>query len=227
MVVSTGVASNVRSLTTRHREDITQSFLLSRYISKCDQLWAETHHWGSGVREVMGVAREAVYQGPLKHIWLLNDTTIIQNDTNTPTHEVNDRFCELEGFLKEQCPTNTDLAETLEHLRDVYAGIRRSRTSSDLVDATLIWRWPVVIPIEYVHLIRAQDPVALIILAHFALATTAAQTWYTEGWADYCLTGIMKCLPNNLQHWLQWPMEQDWTHETVPPTATISKDMGL
>lgn len=62
---------------------------------------------------------------------------------------------------------------------------------------------------DYIRLVQARNPPALIILAHYVATMTAVHTaWYTQNWAEYALRGISQALDGSLQHWLCWPMEQ-------------------
>lgn len=162
------------------------------------------------MRDVLGVAREAVEQGPLRPILLGLATTEVEDATTRLPELVCDRFRDLTLLSLERshrAGTYEHLREALEFLRELYQDIRRSLRSKGTVEAGLVWSWPVKVPVEYVQLIESQNPAALIILAHFATATTVVETWYTSGWADCCLIGIEKCLPDDLKQWLRWPWE--------------------
>lgn len=70
-------------------------------------------------------------------------------------------------------------------------------------------RWQVIVSMDYIRLVQARNPPALVILAHYAAAMTAIRTaWYTQNWAEYALHGISEALDDSMQHWIRWPMEQ-------------------
>ena len=70
-------------------------------------------------------------------------------------------------------------------------------------------RWQVLVSMEYVTLVQAGNPQALVILAHYAAAMTAVHTaWYTQDWAECALRGISNALDGTMQHWVRWPIEQ-------------------
>ncbi len=128
-----------------------------------------------------------------------------------------DRFRDLTLLSLDENPKASEyehLREALEHLRELYHDIRRSLRTKGTVEAGLVWSWPVKVPAEYIRLIEARNPAALIILAHFATASTVVETWYISGWCDYCLIGIEKCLPGDLKQWLRWPCEIKGGHFT-------------
>ena len=48
-----------------------------------------------------------------------------------------------------------------------------------------ISRWQVMVSMEYITLVQAHNPPALIILAHYAAAMTAVETaWHAQDWAE-------------------------------------------
>ncbi|KAK5168098.1 uncharacterized protein LTR77_006666 [Saxophila tyrrhenica] len=174
-------------------DNVTQSFLLSR-----------------GVREVIGVAREAVTNGPLEQIFQRMELSELERAAVVLPKAINDRFIHLQLWLsdeKQDDPTYTPLCDALECLREIHHIMRHFLITTGTLQTGHVWSWPVRVPIDYIHLIQARDPVALVILAHFAPATTAARAWYTDGWADACLEGISKCLPAEMHSWLRWPRE--------------------
>lgn len=72
-----------------------------------------------------------------------------------------------------------------------------------------IARWQVMVSMEYITLIQAHHPPALIILAHYAAAMTAVDTaWHARDWAECAIRGISHSLDSTMQHWMRWPMDQ-------------------
>ena len=70
-------------------------------------------------------------------------------------------------------------------------------------------RWQVLVSMEYITLVQAHNPPALIILAHYAATMTVVHTaWYTQVWAERALEGIGDALESSMQYWIRWPMEQ-------------------
>ena len=69
-----------------------------------------------------------------------------------------------------------------------------------------VWSWMTAIPFQFILMIQAQEPVALIILADFAAASMSIESaWYTQKWGSYCLQGISMTLKDDeAREWLEW-----------------------
>lgn len=96
----------------------------------------------------------------------------------------------------------------LLELRGIYQNIAHILPTGN-VELGVLSRWQVLISMEYITLVQAHNPPALIILAHYAAAMTAVHTaWYTQVWAHRALNGITHALDCTMQHWIDWPLEQ-------------------
>ena len=104
----------------------------------------------------------------------------------------------------------------LESLEDIYKNIKYWAEVSRLQTGQ-VWRWATVVSIEYVRLIAARAPPALIILAHFAAVTSSMQsrTWFVDRWGEYCLAGIGREMPPEMKHWLEWPAFHATNHMQI------------
>jgi hypothetical protein len=71
-----------------------------------------------------------------------------------------------------------------------------------------VWRWPLRTDETYVSLLHQKHPVALVILAHFTVLSDVVDgPWFLSGWAAGALNSISHSLPDEWQHWLDWPKE--------------------
>lgn len=62
---------------------------------------------------------------------------------------------------------------------------------------------------EYVACLRRREPLALILLAHFALLLrTMKEDWYLDRWAEHLLERTRRYTPTDLEEWIRWPTEQ-------------------
>lgn len=96
----------------------------------------------------------------------------------------------------------------LGELQKIYQNIAYISPTGD-VELGDVSRWQVLVPIEYIRLIQARNPPALVILSYYAAAMTAIRTaWYTQNWAEFALSAIGQALDGTMQHWLAWPKEQ-------------------
>ncbi|KAI5925187.1 hypothetical protein F4810DRAFT_700336 [Camillea tinctor] len=79
----------------------------------------------------------------------------------------------------------------------------------------VIMIWMYVLEDEYVDMLKEDEPVALVILAYFAvLLQTLESVWYLRGWAAHIVQGVSGILesssPQPIHHarWIEWPMTQ-------------------
>ncbi|KIW99502.1 uncharacterized protein Z518_11241 [Rhinocladiella mackenziei CBS 650.93] len=62
---------------------------------------------------------------------------------------------------------------------------------------------------SFVACLRRKEPLALLLLAHYALLfRTMGKRWYMRGWCDHLLVRIRDFLGEDFVTWLRWPMQQ-------------------
>ena len=92
--------------------------------------------------------------------------------------------------------------------RGIYQNIAHILPSGN-VELGDLSRWQVLVSMEYITLVQAHNPPALVILAHYAVTMTTVHTaWYTQVWAERALHSIGHALEGTMQHWIHWPMDQ-------------------
>lgn len=65
-----------------------------------------------------------------------------------------------------------------------------------------------MVPYEFARLIQSQHGPTLVIVAHFAAATSCLKQWWTREWGRLTINGIDKVIEPGLREWLDWPMRQ-------------------
>jgi hypothetical protein len=77
------------------------------------------------------------------------------------------------------------------------------------VDQQNAFIWPYQLGEEFTVRMQTQQPLSLIVAAHFALLLQNYEfTWYMVGWSDHIITGIAETIDENYRSWLEWPIEQ-------------------
>lgn len=72
----------------------------------------------------------------------------------------------------------------------------------------LVMTWPHEIQEEFVTQLDQREPVAMVILAHYAvLMTMSSSFWWLDAWPCLLLDQIQRDLPSDLQHYLTWPSQ--------------------
>lgn len=81
-----------------------------------------------------------------------------------------------------------------------------------------IMAWLYVLEDDYVDMLKRKEPIALVLLAHFAVLFHTLETvWFLKGWAPHILQGVSNALRDSSQaHWLGWLR---W------PTAQVERGM--
>ena len=71
--------------------------------------------------------------------------------------------------------------------------------------------WPAVVDVFFLNLLSQRDPIALIILSHFAvLMDETRYSWWMRGWPQRILRaahGVLKDDPVFFK-WLEWPSQR-------------------
>lgn len=170
---------------------------------------SELFNLTKGIANMIQLARERIEQGPLAEM--------LEKSTYPPGIKVNlpirveSRFEALRYMLG----TYGLDQEALEHcqnalteLEDIYKIIVYFSSRTD-IEINVVSQWQVRVSMGYVRLIQDRSPPALVILAYYAASVTAIRSaWYTQNWAELTLRGITELLEENMQQWLQWPMQQ-------------------
>jgi hypothetical protein len=124
----------------------------------------------------------------------------------------------------EEGPRSVELSQALSILREVYALISHltlpwtyppmtavpysvdDSTVGTLTDRGAIFVWAARISREYLQLVEARDPSALIILAHYAvLPGRVRNVWWLEGLGADVVTAIAMALGRESWSLLEWP----------------------
>jgi len=73
----------------------------------------------------------------------------------------------------------------------------------------ILMGWLYRLPRDFVAQLERKDPLALVILAHWAgLLKYMESVWFMKGWAEHVLNGVCAFLPADLWKWIEWPMER-------------------
>jgi hypothetical protein len=72
-----------------------------------------------------------------------------------------------------------------------------------------VFTWPYQLGEDFVYHMQTLQPVALIIVAHFALLLQNYEfIWYIVGWSDHIIAGVLRVIDETYHGWLRWPIEQ-------------------
>jgi len=67
--------------------------------------------------------------------------------------------------------------------------------------------WPAVIERHYIDLLKAEEPMALVLLAHFGVALHASRkNWWSGNWGCQLVKVVYEMLEDHWRPWIQWPI---------------------
>ncbi|KAH8746521.1 hypothetical protein F5883DRAFT_437993, partial [Diaporthe sp. PMI_573] len=97
------------------------------------------------------------------------------------------------------------------------AAINLLQTASAWVDPTTpegrrrVWFWPINLSQAFLHSLRTEKQLALIILSLFAelVGPYEAEDWLLQGWSNSMLRMVDEKLDQQRKHWLDWPQEEE------------------
>ena len=108
-----------------------------------------------------------------------------------------------------QEPQHPALLSALNLLLHAFALAETSRAQGNYTLNGIVHIWPVQVPDEYLELLKKRHPIALILLAHYALLFLPLEgSWYMEGYSRRLMTRINAELDDEWKTWLTWPLEQ-------------------
>ena len=67
--------------------------------------------------------------------------------------------------------------------------------------------WAAVIERHYIDLLKAEEPMALVLLAHFGVALHASRkNWWSGNWGCQLVKVVYEMLEDHWRPWIQWPI---------------------
>lgn len=76
------------------------------------------------------------------------------------------------------------------------------------LDRPIVLGWMVIIPDRFDALLRDGQPMAQVILAHFAVILLTFDFWWAGDWGDALIREISQKLPEEWKPMVRWPLEQ-------------------
>lgn len=122
-----------------------------------------------------------------------------------------DHFEKLRNLVDEAGGENHNVySKSFIALRGIYAATYGDRDGGydGPPENQFVHGWLYRVETEFVSLLRRREPLALILLAHFALLLRTMDDWYLKGWVEHLLRSTRGHVPERLAHWVRWPTEQ-------------------
>lgn len=174
-------------------ESITEFFFLTR-----------------GVRDVIHAAYEYIQAGPM--VAIFDAQRIPEDETVILPPEVVQQFLAINQLLDTWGLDPEALTHCRTALNELIDNVYKAITffaPKEMVTTGTVWRWPINVPTQFVRLVSACNPPALVIFMYFAAAVSAVRnTWYNEHWSEFAVNGVSLILDESMRHWAEWPRTQ-------------------
>jgi hypothetical protein len=162
-----------------------------------------------GVREVKESAGERVNRGRFSAVLHGHDLSADVQVTMSP--KISSVFRELDLMVHVNCADQEQrkhCSEAVKHLRSVYETLLGGWLTGDL-EVGQIWRWTALLSYDFIKMVQAHYPPALVITAHFTVAAMMLrEMWFVSNWGSLAFDGIRIALKSELEEYLVWPQEQ-------------------
>ncbi|KAH7360364.1 hypothetical protein BKA65DRAFT_183532 [Rhexocercosporidium sp. MPI-PUGE-AT-0058] len=102
----------------------------------------------------------------------------------------------------------TALDTLLQSFNVVYATPEEYKENDDR-NSQVVFAWLYRASENYIRCLQDKQSTALIIFSFFAVLLQELDSqWFMEGWVHHVIRGVRQFVPEELQHWLRWPIEQ-------------------
>jgi hypothetical protein len=83
--------------------------------------------------------------------------------------------------------------------------------------------WAAVIERHYIDLLKAEEPMALVLLAHFGVALHASRkNWWSGNWGCQLVKAVYGMLEDDWRPWIQWPIIRVGLSSLSPLTVSCA-----
>jgi hypothetical protein len=162
-----------------------------------------------GVREVKEATGERVNLGRFSAVLHGHDLSADVQVTMSP--KISSVFRDLDLMVHVNCVDQEQkkhCSEAVTHLRSVFQGLLGCYLVGDL-EVGQIWRWTAMLSYDFIKMVQAHYPPALVITAHFTVAAMMLrEMWFVSNWGSLAFDGIRIALKGELEEYLVWPQEQ-------------------
>ncbi|KAK0101940.1 hypothetical protein ONS95_001252 [Cadophora gregata] len=102
----------------------------------------------------------------------------------------------------------TSTAKDFETPKDSLALLRHTFAGQPPQEVRSLFWWPVMISTDYLGLLAAASPEAMVVLASYCVLLYKREyRWWLDGWPEFMFKVVDKELNGRLSHLMKWPME--------------------
>lgn len=179
-----------------------------------------------GLPSIVGYSefRTILRAGPLGP--LMKEGYHAPENNNDPSHRepVISHLCHLSEGIRNHSSDSRYIQiclSAVETLQQVVTELNHSN------DHALAFLWPIRVAPDYLSLLEAKIPEALLVFAYYcAILYITSTTWWTKGWPRPILESVREIIDEKWSPWLQWPLElvfhQPERIENAPLSTSLS-----
>jgi len=149
--------------------------------------------------------RAALTKGPLAP--LMNARNRDPTDANlSPQREtVSSRLHHLSEGIRFYSSDERNIQICLSAIETLHQVVTELNHSND---HALAFIWPIRVTPDYLALLEAKVPEALLVFAYYcAILYITSSTWWTKGWPRPILDSVRETIDKKWSPWLRWPLE--------------------
>jgi Fungal specific transcription factor domain len=154
-----------------------------------------------GISAVAGMTRDWILRGPLRSLLLLGAweaSLVIPKDIEDALNCLLLRNDTLIQSNSKQATYNTAIGM----LRKTFGML-----AMNPADRGMGLLWAGIIDRHYIDLLKAEEPMALVLLAHFGVALHASRKdWWSGNWGYQLVKAVSDKLEDHWRLWIQWPI---------------------
>jgi hypothetical protein len=153
-----------------------------------------------GVFAVTEVTRNWILQGPLR-LLLLPGVWEVRLIIPEETRDVLDCLILHNDTLPQSGSKRATYDTAIRMLRKTFEMLTLNPT-----DHGVGLVWVAIMERQYIDLLKAEEPMALVLLAHFGVALHASrETWWSGNWGCQIVKAVHDMLDDQWRSWLKWP----------------------
>ncbi|RDW78846.1 Zn(II)2Cys6 transcription factor [Aspergillus mulundensis] len=164
-----------------------------------------------GVRTILSQKQPEIFTGVLAPEKEKQNMDILNPELDTELSRHIHRLQEVKAMVSVEIQADSDLyVQVVDDLIGCFDGAYQKRKAGivpqDLMPFTVGWTFR--LPEMMIDRLEGREPVALVILAHWAiLLRYMGDVWFMRGWDQHIILGIRACLPPAYHAWIEWPEE--------------------
>jgi hypothetical protein len=118
---------------------------------------------------------------------------------------------ELQAMIRKECSTDLALRHVYQEALDELArtlGLTMNPGGMRRLETADVFRWLLDVSDDYLHLLRQEAPIALIIFGHWCASIRQIEwMWWMEGLSSRLMTQLHSALDPKYREWLWWPQD--------------------